>query len=124
FAVVPIAKYGVRRAGFMDRMLSKAAAAFLILMPFPVGAVETSPTARSLLRVTLDYDELATPAGRKSLAVAARDYCAEIERDYPKTSPAEEQWLMSEINGAGDRVMRALASAEMGRRMAARFTED
>jgi hypothetical protein len=45
-----------------------------------------------------------------------------VKLAYPQNSPAEDQWLDAEIKGSNERVMRALASAEMGRRQARYFT--
>lgn len=108
----------------MVRISIFAASVFAALAPVTANAAQSSPTTRSLLLASLDHKEVATAEGRSQLVVAVREYCVEVEQDYPKNSPSEDQWLAGEIQGGGERVTRAIASPEMGRRMAASFTED
>lgn len=84
---------------------------------------QASSATRDLLQVTLDNDALSSLPGRKRLIAAVGAYCAEVRALYPRNSPAEDQWLASEVTGGGDRPERAVASAEFGRRRTALFVD-
>lgn len=108
----------------MRPLVCAMASAAVFLLSAPAYSADTSEVSKLLLRATLDVDALKTSSGRSALASAAKAYCGELERDYPRNSPAEDQWLSAETRGSSERAMRAINSPEMGRRMAARFIED
>ena len=87
-------------------------------------AKESSAGTSELAKVAVNQAKLTTASGRLALAKAVNIYCNDIKSVYPRNSPSEEQWLDGEISGGGNRVEKALSSAELGRRMAKRFTDD
>lgn len=94
----------------------------LILLLGQPSAAQTAPIPEvgdlygNLQRDLNDPDQQ-----REVVAVVGR-YCAALQQRYPTNSPAEDQWLEREMGGGGERLIRALASAEFGRRDAAMFT--
>lgn len=98
-------------------------ASVLCASPSLAQVTDTKPEVRELALQTLD-PALESPEGRLSLILALSNYCNALKREFPTNSPVEEEWLNREINGGGDRIYRALASAEWGRRQARQFTEN
>ena len=88
------------------------------------NANDNSVGTRELAKTTINQARLATSSGRLDLARAVNAYCKEVQAAYPRNSPSEDRWLDGEISGGGNRVTKALSSAELGRRMASRFTDD
>lgn len=99
-----------------------AATCALIGLSAEASAQTVPEPVPGLFLLTLDREALRTDAGRDALALAAASYCEEVDRRYPRNSPAEEEWLTTEIAAQGDRMLRAAQSAEFGRRATAAFT--
>ena len=92
-----------------------------LLASAPVPA-PTSPATQQLLRSALQLDAMSNDKDVAGLIRAVAAYCAEVSDVYPRNTPAEDQWLASEIKGGGNRLPRVFQSAELGRRVAANFT--
>jgi hypothetical protein len=96
----------------------------LCCLPFaPAYAEASNPTTKALALAAIDQRKLSSAPGRLALVRAARDYCNDLGRAYPRNSPDEDAWLRQEIAGEGDRPERAIRSAELGRSMAANFVQ-
>lgn len=95
----------------------------LLAFSFPHAVHAGGPdlSVRELYIAHLPADGFTSRASRDTLVRAAGKYCASFGRKMPRNSPAEDQWLLAEIGGDGDRPERALRSPEWGRRMAANF---
>lgn len=105
-------------------MIQKSIFAFgLLIASTGALAKENSAGTSELVKAAVNQAKLTTTSGRLALATAISTYCKEIKAVYPRNSPTEEQWLDGEISGGGNRVEKALSSAELGRRMAKRFTD-
>lgn len=107
----------------MRRLIGFAAVAAIAAMSAPAKAqaADVSPVAKSLFVVAIHTEKLSTPAARYELVQASQSYCEEVERVYPRNSPAEEEWINTEMKGEEARVSRVMRSAELGRRVASVF---
>jgi hypothetical protein len=68
--------------------------------------------------------DIIKPGYQTSAIIALQNYCQALGNAFPKNSPAEERWLDDELTGDNQRLMRALNSAEMGRRQTDAFIRD
>ena len=100
------------------------AACFSVCAISAAVRADFAPASKALFMDALDSKLTTTPQGRAKLASDADVYCAFIEHDFPRNSPAEDQWLDGEIAGGSDRMLRAIGSTEFGRRRAAVFVSD
>ena len=103
-------------------MLNIAAALSLTLLAPQAKPADTVPSVKPLAVLVTKYEGWAAPAQRSALVAAVAAYCTDIERAFPQNSPAEDQWLTAEVDAGGERLMRAVRSAEWGRRQAKNFT--
>lgn len=98
--------------------------AVIVLIGAPCEAApDASPATLALMRAGLDQGALAKREGRLTLVETVRAYCQEIAGAYPRNSPTADAWLNGELESGGDRALRAMGTAEQGRRKAKVFTE-
>lgn len=88
----------------------------------PAQAQTARPEAARLFMLSVDRNALRLENGRTALVEAASAYCELVDQQFPRNSPAEEEWLSGEVQGGGDRPLRALNSPEFARRATAAFT--
>lgn len=99
-------------------------AAVALSIPQPVFAIAFDPSLKALIDAGWPSDKFESRQSRDDLVKAAAGYCSALGRVMPNNSPSEDQWLMAEINGGGDRPSRASASPEWSRRQASNFVSD
>ena len=103
------------------RALNVVAAFLIVTVSAPLLAQANDET-RDLVRAATRFDEMESQDARTGLIDSAEAYCTALEREFPKNSPAEDEWLDDELRGAGNRPRNALGSVEMVRRIASNFT--
>ena len=89
-----------------------APALLLLVAPCAAYSATQDKVSESLAFAAIDPDKLNTAAARGALASAAKAYCDTVRGAYPQNSPAEDNWLDSEVHAGGDRLMRAAGSEE------------
>jgi len=106
----------------MFRIITLTVAALTISIPVQAGG-PSSPVTQALARAAVDRDALKTPAGRMALVITVKAYCDEVSSTYPRNSPKETEWLSSEVQAGGERMIRATRSAEWGREQVQIFVD-
>lgn len=96
----------------------------VLIEPTAVSAQASDATMR-LLTAEAPSDAFASAQSRDLLVDAADAYCREVRQAFPLNSPAEAAWLDEELRSKdNNRMMRAMDSAEYGRRIAEIFATD
>jgi len=103
-------------------MLNITAAVSLALLTPQSKPADLAPSVQPLAALVVKHEGWGLPVRRMALVTAVAAYCADVERIFPQNSPAEDQWLKAEVDAGGERLMRAVRSAEWGRRQAKNFT--
>tara|TARA_B100001179_G_scaffold115216_1_gene82213 strand:+ start:460 stop:1023 length:564 start_codon:yes stop_codon:yes gene_type:complete len=95
--------------------------ALLVAQPAQAQQGSAGPEARALMEAALSESSLQSQSKRDHLVEAISAYCAKLSREMPTNSPREDDWLRRELDGSGERQMKALSSPEWSRLMAANF---
>lgn len=88
------------------------------------GAERSEPVNRLITQAITSEEKMDQASVRSTLVRNVAAYCSEVDRSFPRNSPADEAWLNSEMRGDSNRVIRALGSSQRGRQKARTFVTE
>ncbi len=88
------------------------------------GAEWSEPANRLITQAITSQDKMDEAGVRSTLVRNVAAYCSEVDRSFPRNSPADEAWLNSEMKGDSNRAIRALGSPQRGRQKARTFVTE